>query len=199
MNEQSNATAKLRLACETARRGEWLQAQKLCAALANEPMPTGAIARLDILICQYHLGSVQLIPERALPLLAHLPVGAQLACAGLSLLAARKSETLLSFKEVVLALADRVNEPLDLPTVPTFVMVGADPTACSVVESSDGALMSEVVQAFLDSDVLAPAEVARLHSLADRYRVRASIVAASDLVPSRPAPSAPRKPWWRLF
>ncbi len=101
MSEYRTAAAKLRLACETAQRGNWLEAQKLCAALTDEPMPLGAIARLNILVLQYHLGFMQLIPERALPLLPHLPMGAQLACAGLSLLAARKSETLLSFKQVV--------------------------------------------------------------------------------------------------
>ena len=194
MVEERPGIAQLSLACEAARQGDWMKAQQLLAPLGDQTMPLGAVARLNILVCQYHLGYVQLIPERALPLLPHLPLGARLACAGLSLLAARKSETLLNYKQVVLALCDPANEPLDLPTVPTFVTLGADPTACSVLESSDGALMSEVVHAFLGSDLLSQTEAAQLHYLAARYRERASIVAAADLRrPSRSAP-APTKP-----
>jgi hypothetical protein len=196
MAELGTGSAQLSLACEAARQGDWMKAQQLLAPLVEHSMPLGAMARLNILVCHYHLGHVALIPERALPLLPHLPFGARLACAGLSLLAARKNETLLSYKEVVLALCDPANEPLDLPTVPTFVALGADPTACSVLESSDGALMSEVVHVFLHSGLLSPTEAAQLQSLAGRYRERASIVAAADL---RRPPTAParRKPWWK--
>jgi len=41
-------------------------------------------SRLNILICQYQLGFTDLIAERALPLLAHLPSGAAITTIGLS-------------------------------------------------------------------------------------------------------------------
>ena len=170
MNEQTSPLEILESAFQRSRLQDWRGAQELCAALGNHPPPIGAVARLNILICQYHLGHTKLIPERALPLLSHLPVTGWLPCAGLALLAARKNGNLPILKHVVLALADPKFQAWDLPTVPTHVMLDANMSACIVLESDDAALMSEIVQEFLKSPDLTADEQAKLQSLASRYR-----------------------------
>lgn len=165
-----------------------MRCQELCATLAEQPPKAlMATSRLNILICQYHLGYTQLIPERALPLLGHLPAGAALACLGLSLLAARKSDALATLKPVVLVLADERHSALDLPTVPTFVGLHDDLAGCTVVESPDGALMSEVVATFLCSGSLTEQETKALISLSRRYLEKAAIMAGSCTLQSGPA------------
>lgn len=169
-------------AMEDARRGDWKHCQELCALTAEQQSPAVmSVSRLNILICQYQLGFTSQIPERALPLLTHLPNGAAIATIGLSLLAARKNGTLLDFKRVVLALADERHLAYDLPTVPIFVLLHENEIDCSVLESADASLMSEVVASFLSSDSLAADEEAKLQSLARRYRERADFAAASHL------------------
>lgn len=179
MSDQTSPLDVLNYAFQQAKANDWRAAQELCAVLGNHPPPLGVIARLNILICQYHLRHTQLIPERALPLLEHLPPQLWPACIGLSLLAARKNDSLSDFKHLVLALAAPRNQELDLPTVPTFIMLNSDMATYSVLESADGALMSEVVQECSDAKGLTTEEKQRLLSLATRYRERASIIAAS--------------------
>ena len=179
MSDQASPLDVLNYAFQQAKANDWRAAQELCAVLGNHAPPLGVIARLNILICQYHLGHTQLIPERVLPLLGHLPPPLWPACIGLSLLAARKNNSLPDFKHLVLALADPRNQALDLPTVPTFVMLESDMATYRVVESADGALMSEIVQKCSDAKGLTEEEKHRLLLLASRYRERASITAAS--------------------
>jgi len=113
------------------------------------------------------------------------------------LLAARKSGTLLDFKRVVLVLADERNLALDLPTVPTFVLLHENEVDCTVVEHGDAALMSEVVASFLASDTLDPEDKSKLQSLAARYRERADITAASHFRSA--APIAEKRAWWKRW
>lgn len=196
MGQHHSPLEVLDLAFKQARLHDWRGTQEICASIAEQPPPVGAVARLDILICQYHLGHTQQIPERALPLLSHLPASAHLACVGLSLLAARKNASLPVFKPVVLALAAPANLAFDLPTVPLFVLLHPDLATCSVAETADASLMSEVVQTYLDSDALSEEERSKLESLAHRYRERAATIAASDLAVSGGEPR--RKPWWKF-
>ena len=197
MNEQTSPLEILESAFQRSRLQDWRGAQELCAALGNHPPPIGAVARLNILICQYHLGHTKLVPERALPLLSHLPVTGWLPCAGLALLAARKNGELPALKHVVLALADPKFQAWDLPTVPTCVMLDANMSACIVLESDDAALMSEIVQEFLKSPDLAAEEQAKLQSLASRYLDRASMTAAHTM--ERNDVTRPHRPWWKLW
>jgi hypothetical protein len=197
MNEQTSPLGILESAFQRSRLQDWRGAQELCATLGNHPPPIGAVARLNILICQYHLGHAKLVSERALPLLSHLPVTGWLPCAGLALLAARKNGELPILKPVVLALADPKFQPWDLPTVPTCVMLNANMSACMVLESDDVALMSEIVQEFLKSPDLTANEQAKLQSLASRYLDRASRTAADTM--ERNDVTQPHKPWWKLW
>ena len=160
----------------------WLKAQETCAQLVFEPVPIGPMARLNILVCQYHLRHTQLIPERALPLLPHLPDSALVACIGLVLLAAWKNDSLHTFKNLALALASFDLKPFDLPSVPTFVMLQPDLTSCAVAESADVAQMSEIAQWYLKSEGLSVDEEAKFQSLAQRYRERSAETATRHLV-----------------
>lgn len=185
-------------AMEAAQRGDWRSCQEICARTAERQSPAVmTVSRLNILICQYQLGFTDLIPERALPLTPHLPFGATIACLGLTLLAARKSGTLLEFKRVVLVLADERHQAFDLPTVPTFVRLHENEVDCAVLEHADAALMSEVVATFLASDLLDAQERSKLESLARRYRERSVVTATSDLKPD--APPAKGRPWWKRW
>jgi hypothetical protein len=185
-------------AMDAAKRGDWKSCQELCALTAEQQSPAlMTVSRLNILICQYQLGFNDLIPERALPLTTHLPVGATLTCLGLSLLAARKSGTLFEFKPVVLALADERHKAFDLPTVPTFVLLHENEVDCTVLEHTDASMMSEVVASFISSDRLESEERSQLESLARRYRERAAVTAASNL--RSDAPAAMKRPWWKLW
>jgi hypothetical protein len=181
MNKQPSPMGILLSAVKRSESHDWRGAQELFATLGNHPPPIGVVARLNILICQYHLGFTKLIPERALPLLEHLSVIGWLPCAGLALLAARKNGELPNLKPVILALADPKFKALDLPAVPTYVMLAADMSSYLVLESSDAALMSEVVQEYLRSADLSAEEQAKLQSLASRYLDRASITAAHTM------------------
>jgi hypothetical protein len=195
-NTETSWRATAASAMEAAKRGDWRSCQELCALTSERQSPAlMTVSRLNILICQYQLGSTDLIPERALPLIMHLTTGATIASLGLALLAARKSGTLLEFKPVVLALADERHRALDLPTVPTFVLLHENEVGCTVLEHADASLMSEVVGSFLSSDLLDSEEKPKLESLARRYRERAAITAASHLRPE--APSAKKQAWWR--
>jgi len=100
-----------------------MRCQELCARLAMLASPVSPLARLNILICQYQLGHYQLIPERVLPLISHVPPVATLAFLGLALPAAHKADSVASFKQVALALASPENLAFDLPSVPTFVVL----------------------------------------------------------------------------
>jgi len=159
----------------------WRQAQETCAQLVDEPLPIGSMARLNILVCEYHLRHTQLIPERALALLPHLPQAAVVACIGLVLLAAWKNDSLHNVKNVALALADADLKPRDLPSVPRFVMLRADLSSCAVAESMDVAQMSEIAQWYLKSEGLSVDEEARFQSLAQRYREHAANTARLPL------------------
>ena len=183
---------------EAAERGDWRSCQELCALTAERQSPAlMTVSRLNILICQYQLGFTDLIPERALPLTTHLPLGATIACLGLSLLAARKSGTLLEFKPVVIALADERHKEFDLPTVPTYVLLHENEVDCTVLEHADASLMSEVVASFISSDLLDSRERLQLESLARRYRERAAFTVASHLRSNGTA--AMKRPWWKRW
>lgn len=197
MNKETPPLEILESAFQRSRLGDWRGTQELCAALGDHPPPIGAVARLNILICQYHLGHTKLIPERALPLLSHLPAGGQLACVGLALLAARKNGELQKLKPVVLALTDPKYKAFDLPSVPTYVMLDRHLAKCVVLESDDAALMSEIVQEFLNSAGLTADEQRGLRSVADRYLERASKTAASNL--KRNAVTRPKSAWWKFW
>lgn len=175
------ALATFATAYEETQALNWLKAQETCAQLVYEPLPIGPMARLNILVCQYHLGHTQLIPERALPLLPHLPDSALVACIGLALLAAWKNDSLPTFKNLALALAGADLKPFDLPSVPTFVMLQPDLSSCAVAESADVAQMSEIAQWYLKSEGLSVDEGARFQSLAERYRKRSAETAARHL------------------
>ena len=191
---RSTATA----AMDAAKAGNWRQCQELCALTAERQSPAlMTVSRLNILICQYQLGFTSQIPERALPLITHLPAGAAIAAIGLSLLAARKSGTLLDFKRVVLALADERNSATDLPTIPIFVLLHENEDGCTVLEHADASLMSEVVASFLSSDSLVLEEQTKVQSLASRYRERADITAASHFSPK--AQISDKKVWWKRW
>jgi hypothetical protein len=169
-------------AAEAAQARDWRRSQESSAKVAVYPVPqVCAVARLNILICQYHLGHFSLIAERALPLIQHLPPSATLTCVGIALLAANRTDSLLAFKKVALALAAPKYKAFDLPTVPIFVDLHDDLTTCKVRESTDAALMCEVVDKLLHSDGLKPAEGEALSSLAERYRQRVAETAAISL------------------
>lgn len=190
--------ATVEAAMAAAQAGDWRHCQQLSAMTAEHQSPAlMCVSRLNILICQYHLGSVQLIPERALPLLPLLPPGAVPACLGFALLAARKSGTLPQFKGVALGLAADWLEPLDLPSVPLFVLLHENQADCSVIEHSDGSLMSEVVHHFLESGGIDAAESAKLRSLAAKYRKRAVLMATHEV--SLKSAACKRKPWWKFW
>jgi hypothetical protein len=197
MSEQTNPLEILSAAMERARAGDWRRTQELCAELGNHPSPIGVVARLNILICHYHLGHTKLIPERALPLLSYLPVTGWLPCAGLALLAARKNGELAKLKPLVMALADPKYQAWDLPTVPTYVMLEPKIASCIVLESTDAALMSEIVQEFLSAGGLSADEQAKLQSLATRYLERA--VATADHQLERSGVTRPQRPWWKFW
>jgi len=180
-----------------AQQSDWRGAQEICAKLGCHPVPIGAVARLNILICQYHLGHTKLIPERALPLLSHLPITGWLPCAGLAVLAARKNGELPKLRPLLMALADPKYQSVDLPTVPIFVMLQPGMASCSVVESADGALMSEIVQEFLNAGGLTADEQEKLQSLASRYLERAVMTAAANLKGNKSA--RPQRPWWKFW
>lgn len=181
MSEQISPMEILSTAMARAQKRDWRKVQELCAELGNHPPPIGPVARLNILICQYHLGFTELVPQRALPLLSHLPVTGWLPCVGLALLAARKNGELAMFKPLAMALTDPRYLAWDLPTVPAFVMLQPEKAACMVIESTDAALMSEIVQDFLNREDLSGDERAKLQSLADRYLERAVTTAAKHL------------------
>lgn len=197
MIEQTSALEILQEALASAQVGNWRQAQESCAVLVNHAPPVGAVARLNILICQYQLGNTQLIPERALPLLSHLPVTGWLPCAGLALLAARKNGELSKLKPLVLALANPKFKAWDLPSVPTYVMLQPDMASCMVLESNDAALMSEIVQNFLGDRDLTTEEQTQLQSLGNRYLERAVATAAHFL--EQKQVGQPQKPWWKFW
>jgi hypothetical protein len=197
MSEQISPIEILLTAMERAQKGDWREVQELCAELGNHPPPIGPVARLNILICQYHLGFTQQVPQRALPLLSHLPVTGWLPCLGLVLLAARKNGELARFKPIVMSLADPVYQAWDLPTVPTFVMLQPEKASCLVIESTDAALMSEIVQGFLSREDLSEDERAKLQSLADRYLERAVTTAARRL--QQNGTPQPQRPWWKFW
>ncbi len=164
-----------------AQRGDWIAAQEACSGLAMLAPPVGPLARLNILVCQYHLGHTQLIAERVLPLLQHIPSSASLTCAGLALLAARKAGTLHSYQGLLAILANEENTAFDLPTVPIFIKLQSDMQTCGILESHDCALMCEIVQTVLDSNTLSEGDAARLKSLAERCRTRTAATALSHL------------------
>ena len=172
-------------ALEAAKVSDWKRCQELCALTAERRSPAlMTVSRFNILICQYQLGFTNLIPERALPLIEHLPPDAVLATLGLSLLAARKNGTLQDYKRVVLALADAGKEALELPSVPIFVLLHEDEIRCTVHEFSDASLMSEIVSSFLAMNSLNSDSRTKLESLAQRYRERADIT-ANNLLESK--------------
>ena len=86
---------------------------------------------------------------------------------------------------------------VDLPTVPKFVILHDNEQDSTVVEDEDGALMSEVVQVFLDSDELEDGEQVQLESLAKLYRARANECAVAAVKKADAQQSA--KQWWRLW
>lgn len=188
--------ASLKAAFAAADARNWKTCQELCALTAEQQPPTVmAVSRLNILICQYQLGFTNQIPERALPLISHLPAGGVVTTLGLSLLAAKKSGTLLDFKSLALALADERHQAFDLPTVPTFVLLHENETDCTVQENADAALMSEVVATFLSAGNLSSQETAKLESLARRYRERAAATAVSHF--RADGATERKKSWWK--
>ena len=90
----------------------------------------GPLARLNVLVCQYHLGHTQLNAERALRLLQCLPTFATLTRAGLAL----PLGTLNSHCGVVIILANEENRAFDLPSDPTFVKLQPDMQTWGVLE-----------------------------------------------------------------
>lgn len=176
-------------AFEFANAKDWRRARDLCASCQLEPPPVGAVARLNLLICQYHLGHAKLVPRSAFALLPSLPAPAQLACAGLILLAAHADGTIQSFKHVALAISGSQYSPLDLPTVPSFVLLQPDMKNCLVQEGADVGPMISAIDALLaPSDLPDEARLA-LVSLAERYRHRAALMLQSAAV----APSVEAK------
>ncbi len=168
------------LACATDLSGDgyWKRAQKFYQQVENDSSLIGVVARLNILIGQYHMGDTQLIPERAVALLPHLPITGWLPCAGLALLAGRKNGQLGKLKPLVLALSDPRFEPADLPNVPISVMIEQETSQCIVREKADTGAMRDVVQEYLESGDLAADERTEVESLAARYLQWASRLAA---------------------
>jgi len=165
--------AQLDSAYAQAKAGDWRAAQETCATLGSDPVPAVAtVARLDILICQYHLGFTGQIPERALPLLQHLPSSATFTCLGLILLAAGRNGELRVARKTALYLARLESSAWDLPTVPTFVLLRTDLTTCMVIESADPEPLCAVVEQVLQLPDLSTDERQSLSSLQERYHER---------------------------
>ena len=163
------AEGTLLKAYERGKAGDWQSAMTLCMEAANQP-DLKVIAQLNILICRYHLGMFEGLSERALVLLPKVPAPAHVVSSGLAIAGAYRTGDLVTVKKVACALAREIEAPLDLPTIPNFVLVLNQRMV--IAEHASVELFLEIIEAIRDLGQNTEEERGLLQALAQEYRTR---------------------------
>ena len=153
---------------------DWQACLGTCAALTDSDDPRLAtVARLNVMICQYHQREyAQTLSADLIHLLDHLPPSACPSCLCVSILAAHELGVAEMCKFLMLLLASWTLEPMELPGTPTFIILGGEEQACEIVESADSAPMIEIAEELMLDAERGSDKFLALESLVERYRAR---------------------------
>jgi len=171
------------LAFNRKEQGDWEGALAVCVEEAKRLPDVSPVLELNILICKYHLGYNQGLAERAVSLAKRHRTCGIICCWGLAMITAHRAGELDYATRVACLIAEHLEKPWDLPTVPSWVYPFNDDVVVMETMSTD------VVLGIVEDlrDMATSSEQRRLLGLlAERYRERAeaSTKAAGDGSPA---------------